>query len=252
MRRLLAPLGLAAMIGGCAGQSLVPPEQAAAIKHREQALAPHSAAIQAAIRQSGRAGALAYLDARDGRLVVLPGDTPTDAWSRSATSGAAASADRAPAPPVITFVHRADLPKAPEGVTASSLQEQETLRTTLAGLDGELRKLSDAIAATRRDAQTSIGAVRQETQKALDALAEDVTTARKFMLQVAELGYLNQDMNAENASALKKAAAASQESSARAARLAESMRQLSEHLAGQLKELAERLDAIQNQLSNVK
>lgn len=251
MRWLLAPLGLAAMIGGCAGQSLVPPGQAAAIKHREQALAPHAAAIQSAIRQSGRAGALAYLDARDGRLVVLPGDTPTDAWSRSTASGAGGSTDRAAAPPVMTFVHRADLPKEPEGVTASFLQEQETLRTTLGGLDGELRKLSDTIAATRRDAQASIDAVRQETQKALDGLAEDVTTARKFMLRVAELGYLNQEMNAENASALKKAAAASQESSASAARLAESMRQLSEHLAGQLKELGARLDAIQNRLSNV-
>ena len=251
MRRLLAPLGLAALLGGCAGQSLVPPEQAAAIKHRERALAPHSAAIQAAIRQSGHAGALAFLDARDGRLVVLPGDTPTDAWSRSG-SGADGSTDRAAAPPVVTFVHRADLPKAPEGVTSSFLQEQETLRTRLAGLDVELRQLSDAIAAARRDAQTSIDAVRQETQKALDGLAEDVTTARKFMLQVAELGYLNQDMNAENASALKKAATASQETSASAARLAVSMRQLSEHLAGQLKELGARLDAIQNRIGNVK
>ena len=48
--------------------------------------------------------------------------------------------------------HRADVPKAPESVTYSFLQEQETLRTTLAtlaGLDTELRKLSDSVVATR-------------------------------------------------------------------------------------------------------
>jgi hypothetical protein len=247
MRRLLRVLALVMMVGGCASHALVPAPQATAIKHREQALAPHAAAIQDAIRQSGRTGALAFVDARDGRLAVLPGDTPADAWSR-----AAASTDRAAAPAVLTFVYRADVPKEPEAVTAAALQEHETQRTTLAGLDGELRKLSDALAATRRDTQASLDASRQEAQKALDALTEELATARKFMLQVAQLGYLNQDMNAENASVLKKAAAASQESSANSAKLAESMRQLSEHLAAQLKDLAARLDAIQNRISNVK
>jgi hypothetical protein len=247
MRRLLRVLALVVMVGGCASHALVPAPQATAIKHREQALAPHAAAIQDAIRQSGRTGALAFVDARDGRLAVLPGDTPADAWSR-----AAASTDRAAAPAVLTFVYRADVPKEPEAVTAAALQEHETQRTTLAGLDGELRKLSDALAATRRDTQASLDASRQEAQKALDALTEELATARKFMLQVAQLGYLNQDMNAENASVLKKAAAASQESSANSAKLAESMRQLSEHLAAQLKDLAARLDAIQNRISNVK
>ena len=247
MRRLLRVLALVMMVGGCASHPLVPAPQATAIKHREQALAPHAAAIQDAIRQSGRTGALAFVDARDGRLAVLPGDTPADAWSR-----AAASTDRAAAPAVLTFVYRADVPKEPEAVTVAALQEQETQRATLAGLDGELRKLSDALAATRRDTQASLDVSRQETQKALDALTEELATARKFMLQVAQLGYLNQDMNAENASVLKKAAAASQESSANSAKLAESMRQLSEHLAAQLKDLAARLDAIQNRISNVK
>ena len=247
MRRLLRVLGLVMMVGGCASHALVPAPQATAIKHREQALAPHAAAIQDAIRQSGRTGALAFVDARDGRLAVLPGETPADAWSR-----AAASTDRAGAPAVLTFVYRADVPKEPEAVTVAALQEQETQRATLAGLDGELRKLSDALEATRRDTQTSLDASRQEAQKALDALTEELATARKFMLQVAQLGYLNQDMNAENASVLKKAAAASQESSANSAKLAESMRQLSEHLAAQLKDLAARLDAIQNRISNVK
>jgi hypothetical protein len=252
MRRLLRVLGLVMMVGGCASQALVPGPQATAIKHREQALAPHAVAIQDAIRQSGRTGALAFVDARDGRLAVLPGDTPADAWSRAAASGSGAAPDRAAAPAVLTFVYRADVAKEPEAVTVAALQEQEAQRATLAGLDGELRKLSDALAATRRDTQTSLDASRQETQKALDALTEELAMARKFMLQVAQLGYLNQDMNAENASVLKKAAAASQESSANSAKLAESMRQLSEHLAAQLKDLATRLDAIQNRISNVK
>jgi len=247
MRRLLRVLGLVMMVGGCASHALVPAPQATAIKHREQALAPHAAAIQAAIRQSGRTGALAFVDARDGRLAVLPGETPADAWSR-----AGASTDRAAAPAVLTFVYRADVPKEPESVSVAALQEQETQRATLAGLDGELRKLSDALAATRRDTQASLDASRHEQQKALDALTEELAAARKFMLQVAQLGYLNQDMNAENASVLKKAAAASQESSANSAKLAESMRQLSEHLAAQLKDLAARLDAIQNRITNVK
>jgi len=108
------------------------------------------------------------------------------------------------------------------------------------------------VAAARRDAQTSIDASRQETRKALDGLAEDVSTTRKFMLQIAQLSYLNQEMNAENASVLKKAAAASQESAASSAKIAESMRQLSDHLAAQLKELASRLDGIQNRITNIK
>jgi len=246
MHRVLRLLALAVTIYGCASHSLVPPDQAAAIKRREQALAPHSAAIQDAIRQSGRTGALAFLDSGDSRLVTLPGDTPLDAWARSTPS------DRTSAPAVITFVHRADVAKEPEPVTSSFLQEQERIRSTFATIDGEIQKLSEAVAAARRDAQTSIDGVRQETQKALEGMAEDLTTARKFMLQVAQLGYLNQEMNAENANAIRKAAAASQEASANSAKLAESMRQLSDHLAAQLKDLATRLDAIQNRISNLK
>src|SRR6185295_20170704 len=113
----------------------------------------------------------------------------------------------------------------PEGVLSASLREQAALRVRLSGLDAELRTLTDAIAAARQEAQTSIDANRRETQKALDGLTEDVATARKFMLQVAQLGYLNQEMNAENAGVLKKAAAASQESAAGSAKVAESMRQ---------------------------
>jgi len=252
MRRLLGILGVVLTIGACASPSLVPDEQAAAIRRRERSLAPHSAAIQETIRRSGRAGALAFFDLRDGRPVVLPGDTPADAWARAIAAGAGGATDPAAVPAVITFVQRADLSRAPDGVLSASLREQETLRARLAGLDAELRTLSDAIGAAKQEAQTSVEANRRETRKALDALAEDVATARKFMLQVAQLGYLNQEMNAENAGVLKKAAAASQESATSSAKLAESMRQLSDHLATQLKELGARLDAIQNRISNIK
>ena len=251
MRRLLGLLGLALTIGACASASLVGDEQAEAIKRREQALAPHTPAIQETIKQAGRNGALAFFDLRDGRLVVLPGDTPADAWARAA-SAPGGTPDRAALPTIMTFVHRTDLPKAPDGIATASLQEQDALRTRLAALDTELRALSDAVAAARREAQTSLDATRVETKKALDGLAEEISTTRKFMLQLSQLAYLNQDMNAENAAVLKKAAAASQESAANSARLAESMRQLSDHLAAQLKELAARLDGIQNRISNIK
>ena len=251
MRRLLGLLGVALTVGACASASLVSDEQAEAIKRREQALALHTPAIQQTIKQSGRAGGLAFFDLRDGRLVVLPGDTPGDAWARAAAAPGG-TPDQAAMPTIMTFVHRTDLPKGPEGISTAALQEQEGLRTRLASLDEELRSLSDAVAAARRDAQTSIDASRQETRKALDGLAEDVSTTRKFMLQIAQLSYLNQEMNAENASVLKKAAAASQESAASSAKIAESMRQLSDHLAAQLKELASRLDGIQNRITNIK
>ena len=251
MRRLLGLLGVALTVGACASASLVSDEQAEAIKRREQALALHTPAIQQTIKQSGRAGGLAFFDLRGGRLVVLPGDTPGDAWARAAAAPGG-TPDQAAMPTIMTFVHRTDLPKGPEGISTAALQEQEGLRTRLASLDAELRSLSDAVAAARRDAQTSIDASRQETRKALDGLAEDVSTTRKFMLQIAQLSYLNQEMNAENASVLKKAAAASQESAASSAKIAESMRQLSDHLAAQLKELASRLDGIQNRITNIK
>src|SRR5262245_26308652 len=83
----LACLSIAWLAAGCASRpSLMPPAQAAAIRERDRALASHAAAIQAAIGKSGAAGALAFLDAGDGRLVTLPGDDPTDAWARHATA----------------------------------------------------------------------------------------------------------------------------------------------------------------------
>ena len=248
MRQWLLVLSLAVVVIGCASHPLMPKEQAEAIKNRDRALAPHSAAIQDTIRQSGNEGALAFLDAGDGHLVVLPGDSPGEAWARHIASPSGSPTGRASMPPVISFVYRADVPKAPESLTSRSLEQQETLRATLAALDAELRKLSDSVVATRRETQTS----REDMQKALDSLAGDLAAARKFMLQTAQLGSLNQEMNVANANGLRKVAAASQEVSANSAKLADTMRQLSENLASQLKELAARLDAIQERISNVK
>jgi outer membrane murein-binding lipoprotein Lpp len=72
------------------------------------------------------------------------------------------------------------------------------------------------------------------------------------MLQTAQLGWLNHELNVENASGIRKVATASQELSASSARLEETMRQLSQSLAGELKELANRLDTIQSKVGSLK
>jgi len=46
-------MSLALLMAGCAGHSLVPEEQALAIRTRERTLTPHANAIHEAIRQSG-------------------------------------------------------------------------------------------------------------------------------------------------------------------------------------------------------
>jgi hypothetical protein len=245
MRPLLLVLSLAVVLTGCASHSLMPKEQAVAIKDRDRALAPHSAAIQDTIRQSGNVGALAFLDAKDGHLVVLPGDSPWEAWARYLASHVGSPSDRVSMPPVVSFVHRADVPKAPESVTYGALQR-------LVALDAELRQLSDSLVTTRRETQTSIATAREDMQKALDSLAEELAAAHKLMLRTAELGRLNQEMNVENANGIRKLSATSQQVSANAAKLAETLRQLSDSLAAQLKELGTRLDSIQNKISNLK
>jgi roadblock/LC7 domain-containing protein len=259
-------VSLALVVVGCAGPSLMPKAQAAAIKDRDRALASHADAIQAAIRQSGNVGALAFLDANDGRLIVLPGDSPPDAWARYATSPESGTG-RVSVPAVVIFVHRADVPKAPEAVTQSALQQHEALRTSVTALETELRdayrrteerlglvqrELAESIAATKQETDGSLAAARADMQKALSSLAEDLAAARKFMLQTAQLGWLNDELNVENARAIRKVAAASQELTASSARLEDTMRQLSDSLASQLKELASRLDTIQGKVSNLK
>jgi hypothetical protein len=283
MRRVgILLTGLALLVVGCASQSLMPKEQALAIKTGDRALSSHSNAIHEAIRQSGNLGGLAFLDATDGHLVVLPGDSPSDAWARYTTSPAASSpTGRVSVPPVVSFVYRTDVPKAPETVTAMALQEHgeerqaaearaQALRTSLAALETELRdeqrrteerlgtvtaqithvqrELSDLIATT----QQSIGTAREDMLNAVKSLAEELAAARKFMLQTAQLGWLNHELNVENANGIRRVATASQELSSNSARLADAMRQLSDSLAGQLKELTERLDGIQSSLNKIK
>ncbi len=258
-------MSLALLAVGCAGPSLMPRAQAAAIKDRDRALALHADAIQAATRESGNVGALAFLDARDGRLVVLPGDTPADAWARY-TASPESGTGRVSVPVVVVFVHRADVPKAPEAVTQSALQQEQALRTSVAALETELRdarrteerlslverELAESIAATKQETDKALAAARADMQKELSSLAEDLAAARKFMLQTAQLGWLNHELNVENASGIRKVATASQELTASSARLEDTMRQLSDSLASQLKELANRLDTIQTKASSLK
>ena len=254
-------VGLALLAVGCASHSLMPRAQAAAIKERDRALALHAEAIQTATREAGTMGALAFRDAGDGHLVVLPGDTPADAWARY-TASPESQTGRVSVPVVVVFVYRADVPKAPEPVTQSALQQQQALRASVAALETELReayrRTEERLNLVQRELAESVAAAKQETsaradlQKELSSLAQDLAAARKFMLQTAQLGWLNHELNVENASGIRKVATASQELTASSARLEQTMRQLSDSLAGQLKELANRLDLIQEKASTLK
>ena len=240
----------ALLLVGCASHSLMPAAQSEAIRDRERALASRTDAIQAAVKQSGKAGALAFLDTKDGHLVVLPGDSPADAWARYATSP---ESETSPVsmPAVVTFVYRTDIPKAPEAVTVNALQQQQTQRTSVAALAIELGRLEEKLGILQRELATT----KQDTDKAvadMRALAEDLGAARKFMLQTAQLGWLNQELVQENANGIRRMTTATQELTASSTKLEETVRQLSEGLAGQLKELAGRLDAIQNKIQNIK
>jgi DNA repair exonuclease SbcCD ATPase subunit len=238
------------LVTGCANHSLVPAAQEDAIKDRERALATRSDALQAAIRQSGKVGALAFLDTNDGHLVVLPGDSPADAWARSVTSPEGGT-DPASMPPVVTFVYRADIPKAPEAVTLSALQQQQVQRTSVDSLTVELKRLDEKLNALQRELATT----KQDTDKAaadVRTLAEDLASVRKFMLQTAQLSWLNQELAQENANGIRRLTTATQELTASSAKLEETVRQLSEGLSGQLKELSGRLDTIQNKIQNIK
>ena len=243
-------MSLALVVVGCASPSLMPETQAVAIKDRARALASHADAIHAAIRQSGNVGALAFLDAKDGRLVVLPGDSSADAWSRY-TSSPESGTGRVSVPPVLTFVHRADVPKAPEPVTRSLLQQQQAL----AALETELRDADRRIEEQLGIVQRELAESNREAaalQTALRSLSEELATVRKFMLQTAQLGWLNHELTVENASGIRRVVTTSQELSASSERLEETIRQLAKSLAAQLKELASRLDTIQGKVSSLK
>jgi len=242
---------LSLVVIGCASHSLMPAAQSEAIKDRERALASHRDVIQASVRQSGNVGALAFLDAKDGHLVVLPGDSPVDAWARYATApdGQSSSVSM---PDVVTFVYRTDIPKAPETLTQSALQQQQAQRTAFVS---ELRRVEEQLGLMQRQLTEAMAATKQDTDKAaaeMRALAEDLAAARKFMLQTAQLGWLNQEMAVENTNGIRKIAAASQELAASSTKLEENVRQLSERLGSQLKELAARLDSIQGKIQNIK
>ena len=241
----------------------MPEKQAAAVRQRERALVPHADAIHAAIGRSGHAGALAFLDTGDGRLVVLTG---TARPMRGGATPPPRRGVRVSAPSVLTFVHRADIPKAPEAVTLTDLQQREELRRMVATLDAEVRgahaqieerlglvqrELAAAVAAQKQEADVSMAAARADLQKAVAALADDLAAVRKSMLQTAQVGWLTHEATVENASGLRKVATASQELTASSARLEETVRQLSTTLSGQLKELARRLDNIQGKVSSL-
>src|SRR5262245_57508303 len=150
---------LALVIVGCASHSLMPRAQSAAIRDRERALASPADAIQTAIRTSGSMGALAFLDANDGRLVVLPGDSPADAWGRYVSSRESGTG-RVSVPAVVTFVHRADVPMAPETVTRSVLEQQQAVRAFLATLTTDLsdvhRGIEERLGSVQRELAESI------------------------------------------------------------------------------------------------
>jgi hypothetical protein len=240
-------VGLSLVVVGCASHSLMPAAQSAAIRDRERALASYADAIQAAVRLSGNVGALAFLDAKDGRLVVLPGDSPADAWARYATSPQSETSPVS-VPVVVTFVYRTDVPKAPETVIQSDLQQQQEQLKSAAALASELRRIEERLGVV----QGELAGTKQDTDKALAALAEDLAAVRKFMLQTAQLGWLNHELVVENASGMRKMATASQELTASSAKLEDTLRQLSESLASQLKELAAQLEAIQGKIQNIK
>lgn len=261
----IALLSLVLVAAGCAEPSLMTSAQAASIRERDRALARHAEAIHSVIRQAGTMGALAFLDAKDGRLVVLPGDNPADAWARYSESpdGQAGSVSLAP---VLRFVHRADVPEPPETVLRSTLLQYQDLRASVAALERDVRdahrriaevaasqkETADSVAASRQETNAALAATRAEVQKSLGAFSDDLAAVRQLLLQTAQLGWLNHDMNVENAGGIRRVTTASQELSASAAKLQESMRQLSESLAQQLKELTGRLEAIQAKIGALK
>ena len=108
------------------------------------------------------------------------------------------------------------------------------------------------LAESKGEADASLTGASADMHAALSSLAEDLAAVRKFMLQTAQLGSLNHELNVETETGLGMVATASQELSASSARLEEIMRELPERLAGQLKELANRLDTIQGKVSSLK
>lgn len=142
---------------------------------------------------------------------------------------------RGSVPPVLTFVHRADMPKAPEAVTLSDLQQQQALRASVAALDTDLRQerqsIEERLSMVERGLAEAVATAKRESDASLAALTElqkELAATRTLLRQTAQLATLNQEANTENASGIRKMATASQELAASSARLEETMRRLSE------------------------
>ena len=123
-----------------------------------------------------------------------------------------------------------------------SLTRAERERFTLPNLiDACLNDNSAELAAFRK-LSDGVGLITGQRTASLGA----------FLFAGDQLGWLNHELNVENASGLRKVATVSQELSTSSARLEEVLRQLSESLTGQLKELTQRLDSIQSKVSSLK
>jgi len=144
------------------------------------------------------------------------------------------------------------VPKAPEAVTLTDLEQQQALRGSLAALDTDLRqerqRLEERLSMVERGLAEAVATAKRESDASLAArteLQKELAAARTLLRQTAQLSTLNQEANAENASGIRKMATASQELAASSAKLEETVRKLSETLAKQFEELARRLDSIQ-------
>jgi hypothetical protein len=108
------------------------------------------------------------------------------------------------------------------------------------------------VATNRKETDAALAAARADLQKSMNSFSDDLAAMRQFQLQTAQLGWLNHEMNVENAGGIRRVTTASQELSTSAARLQEAVRQLSDSLSHQLKEMTGRLEAIQAKIGALK
>ena len=114
------------------------------------------------------------------------------------------------------------------------------------------RELAESIAATKREADTSLAAARADMQTALSSLAEELAAVRKFMLQTAQLGWLNHELIVENAKRYPEGGDGQPGAVRELGKAGRDHAPALGELAGQLKELASRLDTIQGKVSSLK
>src|SRR5207244_7961212 len=102
-------------------------------------------------------------------------------------------------------------------VTQSALQQHQAQLTSMAAFASELRRIEERLGLVQRE----LAATKQDTDKAVAdvrALAEDLAAVRKFMLQTAQLGWLNHELTVENSNGMRRMAATRQELTARCGR----------------------------------